>query len=96
MGLPLGPTFVNIFMCYHEQNWLDNCPNDFKPVLYNRYVDDTFVLFKDPSHAPLFHNYINSRHPNIKFTVDSECQNYLPFLDCNVNRKTNYFDISVH
>ena len=96
MGLPLGPTFANIFMCHHEQNWLDNCPDDFKPVLYNRYVDDTFVLFKDPSHAPLFHNYINSMHPNIRFTVDRECQNHLPFLDCNVNRKTNCFDISVY
>ena len=96
MGLPLGPTFANIFMCHHEQNWLGNCPDDFKPVLYNRYVDDTFVLFKDPSHAPLFHNYINSMHPNIRFTVDRECQNHLPFLDCNVNRKTNCFDISVY
>ena len=96
MGLPLGPTFASIFMCHHEQNWLDNCPDDFKQVLYNRYVDDTFVLFKDPSHAPLFHNYINSMLPNIRFTVDRECQNHLTFLDCNANRKTNCFDISVY
>ena len=36
------------------------------------------------------------RNPNIKFTVDSECKNYLPFLDCNVNRKNNWFDVSVY
>ena len=22
MGLPLGPTFANIFLCYHQQKWL--------------------------------------------------------------------------
>ena len=26
MGSPLGPTRVNIFLCYHEKNWLQNCP----------------------------------------------------------------------
>ena len=49
MGLPLGPTFANIFMCYHEKLWLRECPDHFKPVFYTRYVDDTFVLFRDES-----------------------------------------------
>ena len=25
MGSPLGPTFGNIFLSYHEQIWLKNC-----------------------------------------------------------------------
>ena len=29
------------------------------------YLDDTFILFNDASHAPLFLEYVNSRHPNI-------------------------------
>ena len=33
MGLPLGPTFVNIFMCQHEETWIQDCPSAFKPVL---------------------------------------------------------------
>ena len=45
MGLPLGPSFANIFMSYCEQQWLDDCPVDFKPAFYRRYVDDTFLLF---------------------------------------------------
>ena len=32
MGSPLGPTLANIFLCYHESNWLKVCPKDFKPV----------------------------------------------------------------
>ncbi|XP_057293116.1 uncharacterized protein LOC130621786 [Hydractinia symbiolongicarpus] len=36
MGSPLGPTFANVFLCYHEQNWLNNCPTEFKPVYFKR------------------------------------------------------------
>ena len=34
MGSPLGPTFDNIFLSYHEQIWLKNSPCEFKPVIY--------------------------------------------------------------
>ena len=45
MGTPLGPTLANVFLCYHEKGWPQNCPSEFKPVIYRRYVDDTFLLF---------------------------------------------------
>ena len=32
MGSPFRPTFVNIFLNYHEQLWFKNCPYKFKPV----------------------------------------------------------------
>ena len=44
MGSPLGPTLANIFLCYHESNWLKDCPKDFKLVYYERYVDDIFCF----------------------------------------------------
>ena len=43
MGSPLGPTLANIFLCYHESNWLKDCPRNFKPIYCKRYVDDIFV-----------------------------------------------------
>jgi len=95
MGLPLGPTFANVFMCFHEKNWLDNCPDSFKPVFYRRYVDDTFLLFRAPDHAELFLNYLNSRHPNIRFTMQLENDGSLSFLDCKVYRQNNSFQTSV-
>ena len=69
MGLPLAPTLTNIFMSYHEQKWLQQCPELFKPVFYRRYVDDTFVLFSDKSQAALFLQYLNNQHNNINFTL---------------------------
>ena len=50
MGSPLGPTLANVFLCYHEKIWLQNCPSEFKPVIYRRYVDDTFLLFRLKHH----------------------------------------------
>ena len=46
IGNPLGPSFANIFPCHHENNWLENCPELFKPKFYRRYVDDLFLLFE--------------------------------------------------
>ena len=36
MRSPLGPALANIFMCSFENKWLQDCPNDFKPVFYWR------------------------------------------------------------
>ena len=40
MGSPLGLTLC---FCYHEKIWLQSCPSKVKPVIYRRYVDDTFI-----------------------------------------------------
>ena len=95
MGLPLGPTLANSFLCYHEQTWLQDCPLDFRPVFYRRYVDDTFLLFKDRSHVDLFLSYLNSKHQNIKFTSEIEENNSLSFLDCKIQRVDKRFECSV-
>ena len=95
MGSPCGPTLANIFLCFCEKKWLSDCPTEFKPFLYRRYVDDTFSLFKDASHVDKFLGYLNSKHPNIKFTKEHEQDNALPFLDVLVTRKHNSFETSV-
>ena len=62
MGSPLGPTLANIFLCYYESLWLDQCPPRFKSIYHRRYVDDCFLLFRDKEHANLFLNYFNAKH----------------------------------
>ena len=44
MGSPVGPTLANLFLCYHESKWLSDCPDEFKPLKYSRYVDDFFGI----------------------------------------------------
>src|SRR5215469_14219105 len=96
MGSPLGPTFANIFLSFHETQWLSQCPNQFKPLLYKRYVDDLLIIFKEPSHAPLFLQYLNTQHNNITFTIEHEQNNSLPFLDILITHNSTSFDTSVY
>ena len=95
MGTPCGPTLANTFLCYHEQNWLNNCPQEFKPKIYRRYVDDTFLLFESIDQADKFLQYLNAQHPNIKFTKEMEMDGSLSFLDVLVAKDDNKFVTSV-
>ena len=96
MGSPLSPTFANIFLCFHEQKWLENCPPNFKPYLYRRYVDDTIVIFKDKSHATGFLEYLNRQHSNIKFTMECEENKTLPFLDLTIEKCDGGLSFSIY
>ena len=87
MGSPLGPVLANIFMGFHEKDWLSNCQTQIKPLFYARYVDDIFCLFKNEQDSELFLDYINKQHKNIRFTIEKENEGILPFLDTTLNRK---------
>ena len=48
-------------------------------LFYRRYVDDTFCLFHSEADAVQFFHYLNGRHINIRFTMEKESENRLPF-----------------
>ena len=66
-------------MGFYEQNWIEQVTN-VKPVFYQRYVDDIFIVFESKSDADTFYRYLNTRHENIKFTLKKEKITNLPFL----------------
>ena len=72
MGNPLSPIFADIFLGYYENEWLTNCSNDFTPLFYRHYVDDTFAVFREIIHITDFFNYINKKHKSLKFTFEVE------------------------
>ena len=59
-------------------------------------MDDTFVLFCEKSHAPLFLNYLNRQHSSINFTMETEEDCCLSFLDVDIKRNKNKFSTSVY
>jgi hypothetical protein len=85
MGSPLGPVLANIYISHLETNAL----NDYKdslPMVYKRYVDDTFLIFENIEASDKFFDYMNTRNDNIKFTRENECNNCISFLDVLVTR----------
>ena len=96
MGSRLGPSLVTAFISFHEQMWLNDCPDDFEPVNYRRYVDNTFALFRSPDHLERFTTYLNWKHKTIKFSYERESNVLLLFLDILISRSENGFEISVY
>ena len=96
MGSPLGPFLANAFLSYYEKNWLNNCPHRFKPVFYRRYVDDIFLLFKSNDHLKYFQDFLNSYHINMSFSMETEKENKLSFLDVEVIREQGKFTTTVY
>ena len=95
MGSPLGPTFANLFLVYYEHKWLENCPLQFKPKFYRRYVDDIFLMFDKKDHVKKFLKYMNIRHRNIKFTFEEDQDNKISFLDISITRVGNELQTSL-
>ena len=96
MRSPLGPTLANVFLCHLEEQWMSDCPIDYKLLSYRRNVYDTFLLFSSELHLTNFLNYMNSKHRNIKFTVEREENNSLAFLDINIVCHSGKFQTSIY
>ena len=96
MEPPLGPSLATKLLAYHEQNWLDSCPSEYRPSYYRRYVVDIFVLFKSSDHLKRFQSYLNSCHVNMSFRIEPEQNNKISFLDINVIREQGKFITSLY
>jgi len=59
--------------------------------MHERYVDDTFAIFKTESDSKMFYNKLNSLHPSLKFTMEKETDGILPYLDVKIEKDTNKF-----
>ncbi|BFZ08010.1 hypothetical protein BsWGS_11049 [Bradybaena similaris] len=95
MGSPLSPILCNIFMAKLEEEVITRA--NFKPDLWLRYVDDTFVLWNHGTeNLKEFLSHINNHNPAIQFTMEVEKQGSLPFLDVKVERDDNNLRFTVH
>ena len=82
----LSPIVSNIFMEHFEKLALDSTP--YKPSLWLRYVDDTFVVWPHgPERLQTFFDHLNSLRPSICFTMETESNNVISFLDVLVIRE---------
>ena len=95
MGSPLAPVLANLFMGHNEKLWIENFQGT-SPSYYRRYVDDIFSVFSNSLEAKEFFNYINTRHPNIKFTMETGLNKIIPFLDVLIDNSQNILKTSTY
>ena len=94
MGSILAPVLVNLFMSFHEQNWIEQATN-VKATSYKKYVNDIFAVFESESGADAFCSYLNTRHGTIKFTFEKQKDRKLSFLDILINNNESDLRTSV-
>ena len=84
MGSPLAPVLANIFMGFHKSKWLNEY-NLNKP----KYVDDILAAFDNEQDSLNFLNFLNNRHPNIKFIIEKQNNHSIAFLDVFISGINN-------
>ena len=77
MGSPLAPVLANTFMGFHGSKSLNGYDLN-KPKFYLRHVDDILAVFDNEQDSL---NFLNNKHPNIKFTIEKKMSPSIAFLD---------------
>ena len=83
MGSLFGPALANIFVGYQETKLFKIAK---RPLVYFRYVDDTFAVFNNEKDCNTFLTHLNFLHPSLRFTYEKESNHSLPFLYVLVER----------
>ena len=94
MGSPLSPAMVNIYMEYFEEMALESI--SLKPTIWLRYIHDTFILWLHQEDVQILLDHVNSTRPLIRFTMEKESNNTLPFLDVQISQTEQGFKTSVY
>ena len=81
---------ANLFMIFYEKQWLKKF-NFCKVLLYRRYIDDIICLFNCEVDAMKIFDYLNSKHPNIKFTFEKQNGGKFTFLDILISNESDNF-----
>ena len=66
MGSPLAPILANLFMGYHEKDWIEKAQ-----------VDDIFAVFESELDAETFHTYLNTNTKTSNLLMKNKLKSYL-------------------
>ena len=82
-------------MAAFAMNYVENqmCSS---PLFYSRYVDDICAIFAKKEEADMFLEQINKISPHIQFTMESEENGKLVFLDVELIKSTSHIDTKWH
>lgn len=89
MGNPLSPTIADIVLDTLLEKTTDDLKNENIDLkIITKYVDDLFAVIKKQDEERIL-KIFNSYHNKIKFTIEREENNSLPYLDMKLYRENN-------
>ena len=96
MGTKMAPNYANLFMAKLEQDLLEKAPNNLRPTIWWRYIDDIFFLW-DHGKTTLdtFMGHMNQHHHSIKYTIEPSIKEGV-FLDTEIYKENNRLLTKVH
>ena len=78
----------NLMLGIYESNW-SNEYNLKKPKFYLRYVDDILAAFDKEQEWLKLLNFLNKKHPNIKFITGKQVNHSIAFFDVFISGTDN-------
>jgi hypothetical protein len=97
MGAPTSGIIAEFFLQHLEDAHLEHLTMKHKITAYFRFVDD--ILISYDSHRTNINSIqidFNRIHPNMKFTVETEANNRINYLDVTIHRNPTNWVTSIH
>ena len=93
MGSPVNPVVAYLYMEVIEESAI--AASTTPPKVWKRYVDDSFVIIKEHS-VNKFHYTLNAVDSKISFTIETDNNGQISFLDTLITRKNGSVTIGVY
>lgn len=93
MGNPLSPYIANVFLAKFEN---DFSKHTLFPSFWIRYVDDVFAIVKRQKIRQVLNHINSSKYSSLKFTLETEIDGKIPFLDLLITRKENKIGLGIY
>ena len=97
-GSPLSGLLADIYLNFYENTFMfSNNIHKHNIIFYARYVDDTFIIYKGTLRLiENFKNFMNNINKNIQFTLETETNNKLNFLDLTVTKHIDKLKFNIY
>ena len=93
MGSSVSPVVANLCMEEIEESAISN--SSLSPKIWKWYVDDSFCIIGKEGVLAL-HDTLNSIDTDISFTIETECNRKISFLDTLVSHRNGVIVVDVY
>ena len=99
MGSPISSIYAETFIHYIEQTHILNQNNNKyanKIIYLYRYVDILLLYNSNNRQTKQLHQYSNKLHPKLNFTLETEVNNSMNFLDLTISNIDNRHTFNIY